>query len=102
MRARPRFNKDEVDEDDDDDDAIRCKVKVALGETDDDFRNKTRAMADIYSYNSCNKFCRRLNSALVELRKRERGKMHLHFFTLLSAAFACLSNSISITIIINH
>jgi len=48
VRARPRFNKDEVDEDDDDDDAIRCKVKVALGETDDDFRNKTRAMADIY------------------------------------------------------
>ena len=48
MRARPRFNKDEVDDEDDvvDDDAIRCKV---LGETDDDdFRNKTRAMADIY------------------------------------------------------
>ena len=34
MRARPRFNKDEVDEDDDVDDAIRCKV---VGETDDDF-----------------------------------------------------------------
>ena len=50
MRARPRFNKDEVDDEDDvvDDDAIRCKV---LGETDDDdFRNKTRAMADIYLF----------------------------------------------------
>ena len=49
MLARPRFNKDEVvDEDDDVDDAIRCKV---LGETDDDdFRNKTRAMADIYLF----------------------------------------------------
>ena len=50
MRARPRFNKDEVDDEDDvvDDDAIRCKV---LGETDDDdFRNKTRAMADIYIF----------------------------------------------------
>ncbi len=73
MRARPRFNKDEVDDEDDvvDDDAIRCKV---LGETDDDdFRNKTRAMmADIYILrtSSCNKFCRRI--CLFELRKREK------------------------------
>ena len=79
MRARPRFNKDEVDDEDDvvDDDAIRCKV---LGETDDDdFRNKTRAMADIYIFLNflwCNKFCRR-RLCSFELRKREkRGKMH--------------------------
>jgi hypothetical protein len=79
VRARPRFNKDEVDDEDDvvDDDAIRCKV---LGETDDDdFRNKTRAMADIYIFLNflwCNKFCRR-RLCSFELRKREkRGKMH--------------------------
>ena len=67
MRARPRFNKDEVvDEDDDVDDAIRCKV---LGETDDDdFRNKTRAMADIYLF---------LNFALSK-------KFHHSIFMILS------------------
>jgi hypothetical protein len=75
VRARPRFNKDEVDDEDDvvDDDAIRCKV---LGETDDDdFRNKTRAMADIYILRTflwCNKFCRRRRLCLFELRKREK------------------------------
>jgi len=80
VRARPRFNKDEVDDEDDvvDDDAIRCKV---LGETDDDdFRNKTRAMADIYilrtSFGATN-FAVVVSVCLFELRKREkRGKMH--------------------------
>ena len=87
MRARPRFNKDEVDDEDDvvDDDAIRCKV---LGETDDDdFRNKTRAMADIYILrtSSCNKFCRRrkLSACCFEKETKKRvWKVH-HFFTLL-------------------
>ena len=73
MRARPRFNKDEVDDEDDvvDDDAIRCKV---LGETDDDdFRKKTRAMADIYilRISSCNKFCRTRKLCLFEKERRE-------------------------------
>ena len=90
MRARPRFNKDEVDDEDDvvDDDAIRCKV---LGETDDDdFRNKTRAMADIYIFLNflwCNKFCRR-RLCLFELRGKERrGKMHKNFFFTLLCCF---------------
>ena len=73
MRARPRFNKDEVDDEDDFvDDAIRCKV---VGETDDDdFRNKTRAMADIYILITprATNFCRRKLSACLLLRKREK------------------------------
>ena len=79
MRARPRFNKDEVDDEDDvvDDDAIRCKV---LGETDDDdFRNKTRAMADIYLFLNflVQQILPSASLLLFELRKREkRGKMH--------------------------
>ena len=92
MRARPRFNKDEVDDEDDvvDDDAIRCKV---LGETDDDdFRNKTRAMmADIYILrtSSCNKFCV-VSACLSFSKKREEGKCTTSSL-LFSAAFACLS-----------
>jgi hypothetical protein len=91
VRARPRFNKDEVDDEDDvvDDDAIRCKV---LGETDDDdFRNKTRAMADIYILrtSSCNKFC--VVSACLSFRKREKRENAPTSSLLFSAAFACLS-----------
>ena len=103
MRARPRFNKDEVDDEDDvvDDDAIRCKV---LGETDDDdFRNKTRAMADIYilRISSCNKFCRR-RICLFELRKREKRENAPNTSSLLfSAAFAKVFRTI-IIIFNNH
>ena len=93
MRARPRFNKDEVDDEDDvvDDDAIRCKV---LGETDDDdFRNKTRAMmADIYILRTssfCNKFCRQI-ICVFELRKREKRENAKNFFFTLLCCF-CLS-----------
>ena len=103
MRARPRFNKDEVDDEDDvvDDDAIRCKV---LGETDDDdFRNNTRAMmADIYILrtSSCNKFCRRI--CLFELRKREKRENAPKTSSLLfSAAFAKVFRTI-IIIFNNH
>ena len=99
MRARPRSNKDEVDDEDDDvvDDAIRCKV---LGETDDDdFRNKTRAMADIYILITP----RATNFAVVNslhaccFEKERRGKMHHFFFTLLCCF--CLS---SVVLLYNH
>ena len=84
MRARPRFNKDEVDDEDDvvDDDAIRCKV---LGETDDDdFRNKTRAMADIYILrtSSCNKFCV-VSACLSFSKKREEENAPLLLYSSL-------------------
>jgi len=90
VRARPRFNKDEVDDEDDvvDDDAIRCKV---LGETDDgDFRNKTRAMADIYilrtSFGATN-FAVVVVSARLSFEKERRGKMHKNFFFTLLCYF---------------
>ena len=88
MRARPRFNKDEVDEDDDVDDAIRCKV---VGETDDDdFRNKTRAMADIYilrtSFGATN-FAVVVSACFLSFEKERRGKMHKNFFFTLLCCF---------------
>lgn len=96
MRARPRFNKDEVDDEDDvvDDDAIRCKV---LGETDDDdFRNKTRAMADIYIFLElplcATNFAVVVVSACLSFEKERReGKCTKTSSLLFSAAFACLS-----------
>lgn len=96
MRARPRFNKDEVDDEDDvvDDDAIRCKV---LGETDDDdFRNKTRAMADIYIFLElplcATNFAVVVVSACLSFEKERRGKMHKNFFFTL---LCCFCNSLS-------
>lgn len=90
MRARPRFNKDEVDDEDDvvDDDAIRCKV---LGETDDDdFRNKTRAMADIYilrtSFGATN-FAVVVSARLSFEKERREGKCTKHFFFTLLCCF---------------
>jgi hypothetical protein len=90
VRARPRFNKDEVDDEDDvvDDDAIRCKV---LGETDDDdFRNKTRAMADIYilrtSFGATN-FAVVVSACFLSFEKERRGKMHKNFFFTLLCCF---------------
>ena len=96
MRARPRFNKDEVDDEDDvvDDDAIRCKV---LGETDDDdFRNKTRAMADIYILRTsfgfgATNFAVVVSACLSFEKERREGKCTKTSSLLFSAAFACLS-----------
>ena len=95
MRARPRFNKDEVDDEDDvvDDDAIRCKV---LGETDDgDFRNKTRAMADIYIFLElplcATNFAVVVSACLSFEKERREGKCTKTSSLLFSAAFACLS-----------
>lgn len=93
MRARPRFNKDEVDDEDDvvDDDAIRCKV---LGETDDDdFRNKTRAMADIYILRTsfgfgATNFAVVVSACLISFEKERReGKCTKHFFFTLLCCF---------------
>lgn len=105
MRARPRFNKDEVDDEDDvvDDDAIRCKV---LGETDDDdFRNKTRAMADIYilrtSFGATN-FAVVVSACLISFEKERReGKCTKTSSLLFSAAFAKVFRTI-IIIFNNH
>ena len=105
MRARPRFNKDEVDDDENDvvvDDAIRCKV---LGETDDDdFRNKTRAMADIYilrtSFGATN-FAVVVSACLSFEEKREEGKCTKTSSLLFSAAFAKVFRTI-IIIFNNH
>ena len=103
MRARPRFNKDEVDDEDDvvDDDAIRCKV---LGETDDDdFRNKTRAMADIYilriSFGATNFAV--VVSACLSFEKERRGKMH-QTLLLYSSLLLLLVFRTSIIIFNNH
>jgi len=105
VRARPRSNKDEVDDEDDDvvDDAIRCKV---LGETDDDdFRNKTRAMADINIFLELPRATEFAvvvvrNSLLVASKKERRGKVHhrpfLHSSLLLLARESIIQPSSSI------
>jgi hypothetical protein len=109
VRARPRFNKDEVDDDDENDvvvdDAIRCKV---LGETDDDdFRNKTRAMADIYILRTsfgfgATNFAVVVSACLISFEKERReGKCTKTSSLLFSAAFAKVFRTI-IIIFNNH
>ena len=105
MRARPRFNKDEVDDEDDvvDDDAIRCKV---LGETDDDdFRNKTRAMADIYIFFElplcATNFAVVVSARLSFFEKREEREMH-QTLLLYSSLLLLLVFRTSIIIFNNH
>ena len=105
MRARPRFNKDEVDDEDYvvDDDDIRCKV---LGETyDDDFRNKTRAMADIYIFLElplcATNFAVVVSVCLFELRKREK-RENAQKLLLYSSLLLLLVFRTSIIIFNNH